>query len=57
VANVAWKVDDKGFASLPEGPGLGVEIDELTFDKVNSDPKRKFSWPEKTLRDGAVRDY
>jgi galactonate dehydratase len=57
VANVAWKVDDKGFASLPEGPGLGVEIDESTFDKVNSDPKRKFSWPEKTLRDGAVRDY
>jgi galactonate dehydratase len=57
VAKVAWRVDDKGFASLPDGPGLGVEIDESMFDKVNSDPKRKYSWPVKTLRDGAIRDY
>jgi hypothetical protein len=27
------------------------------FDKVNSDPKRKYSWPVKTLGDGAIRDY
>jgi galactonate dehydratase len=57
VANVTWKVDGDGFAGLPDGPGLGVEIDESKFDAVNADPKRTFKWPEPTLPDGAVRDY
>ena len=57
VANVQWKVDDDGFAGLPDGPGLGVEIDESKFAEVNADPKRKFKWPTPTLPDGAVRDY
>jgi len=57
VANVKWRVDEQGNASLPEGPGLGVRIDPTMFDGVNADPKRKFSWPKPTLPDGAVRDY
>ena len=57
VANVHWQVDERGFASLPDGPGLGVEIDPKAFERVNADPKRKFSWPVRTMPDGAVRDY
>ena len=57
VAKKSFTVDDKGYASLPQGPGLGVEIDESMFEKVNADPKRKFKWPVPTLSDGAVRDY
>lgn len=57
VARKNWTVDDKGYASLPQGPGLGVEIDETQFEKVNADPKRVFKWPVPTLPDGAVRDY
>ena len=57
VAKKSFTVDDKGFASLPQGPGLGVEIDETLFEKINADPNRKFKWPNPTLSDGAVRDY
>jgi galactonate dehydratase len=57
VARIHWKVDADGYASLPDGPGLGVEIDESLFEKVNADPKRVFKWPTPTLPDGAVRDY
>src|SRR5262245_56342821 len=57
VARKQWEVDAEGFASLPQGNGLGVEIDESQFDKVNADPNRKFKWPTPTLPDGAVRDY
>jgi hypothetical protein len=57
VARKNWDVDKDGFASLPQGPGLGVEVDESMFEKVNADPKRKFKWPTPTAQDGAVRDY
>lgn len=57
VARKNWDVDAAGYASLPQGSGLGVEIDESQFDKVNADPKRQFKWPVPTLPDGAVRDY
>jgi galactonate dehydratase len=57
VARRHWEVDKDGYASLPPGPGLGVEVDESMFDKVNADPKRKFHWPTRTSPDGAVRDY
>ena len=57
VAKKTFTVDDKGYASLPQGPGLGVEVDESMFAKVNADPNRVFKWPTPTLQDGAVRDY
>ena len=57
VARKNWDVDEEGYASIPQGPGLGVEIDESMFEKVNADPRRKFTWPKPTLPDGAVRDY
>lgn len=58
VANKNWTQDKDGYASLPEGPGLGVEIDEAKIAKVNADPKKKFKWPHPTYpQDGSVRDY
>jgi len=57
VARKTWEVDKEGYASLPQGPGLGVEVDESMFEKVNADPKRKFKWPMPVSPDGAVRDY
>jgi galactonate dehydratase len=57
VARKNWDVDKDGNASLPQGPGLGVEIDESKFAEVNADPKRKFKWPKPTYSDGSVRDY
>jgi galactonate dehydratase len=56
--NRPWKVDDKtGFATLPEGPGLGVTIDVEKLGKVAADPKYKWRWPSMTLPDGSIADY
>jgi galactonate dehydratase len=56
--NRPWKVDDKtGYATLPEGPGLGVEIDVTKMAKVAADPKYRWRWPTVTLPDGSVADY
>ncbi|MBW3539651.1 MAG: mandelate racemase/muconate lactonizing enzyme family protein [Planctomycetes bacterium] len=57
VARVTWTVGADGHATLPQEPGLGVTIDESTFEKLNADPQRRFKWPTPTLPDGAVRDY
>jgi galactonate dehydratase len=57
VAKKTWEVDKDGYASLPQGPGLGVEIDEALMAKVAADPKRAFKWPKPTYGDGSVRDY
>lgn len=53
----SWSVDKDGFASLPQGPGLGVEMDEAAMAKVAADPKQRFRWPVMRLRDGSVADY
>ncbi len=57
VVKKSWEVDKDGYASLPQGPGLGVEVDESMFEKVNADPKRKYKWPLPKAPDGSVRDY
>ena len=49
VANKSWEQDKDGYASLPQGPGLGVEMDEGMIAKVNADPKKKFRWPTPKL--------
>ena len=41
-------MDKDGYASLPQGPGLGVEMDEALMAKVAADPKKKFKWPHPT---------
>jgi galactonate dehydratase len=57
VARKSWEVDKDGYASLPQGPGLGVEMDEELMAKVAADPKRHFKWPRRTQPDGSVTDY
>ena len=57
VARKNWHVDVEGYASLPPGPGLGVEMDKAMMAKVAADPKKAFHWPKPTYADGAVRDY
>ncbi len=58
VARKSWEIDKEGYASLPQGPGLGVEMDEAMIAKIAADPRRKFKWPVVTYpTDGSVRDY
>jgi galactonate dehydratase len=58
VATKHFEIDKDGYASLPEGPGLGVEMDEKAIAKVAADPRRKFKWPTVTYpKDGSIRDY
>jgi galactonate dehydratase len=57
VARKSWTVDNDGFASLPQGPGLGVDIDEAMMTRTAADPRRRFRWPTPRYGDGAVRDY
>jgi galactonate dehydratase len=56
--NRPFRVDDKtGYCTLPEGPGLGVQIDVEKLRKVAADPKYQWRWPGATLPDGSVADY
>jgi galactonate dehydratase len=57
VARKTWTMDEDGYVSLPEGPGLGVEIDETRAREVGREENRQFSWPENRLPDGSVADY
>lgn len=57
VARVTWTVDKNGYASIPEGPGLGVDVDEALIESIKDDPKYKFKWPLQKLADGTVADY
>ncbi len=57
VATKNWTMDKDGYASLPQGPGLGVEINEAMMKKVAADPKRRFRWPTPRASDGSVIDY
>lgn len=53
----SWTVDKEGNASLPQGPGLGVEIDEMTLADLAKKPHRP-EWPTRgRLRDGSIADY
>ena len=57
VALKTWEMDEEGYVSLPEGPGLGVEIDEEKAREAGTNPSYRFEWPNARLRDGSVTDY
>lgn len=57
VAKKSFTIDKNGNAVLSDQPGLGVEVDESQFEKVNADPKRQFKWPTPKQPDGSVTDY
>jgi galactonate dehydratase len=50
-------MDEEGYVSLPEGPGLGVEVDEASVIEAGKDTERKFTWSDSRLKDGSVADY
>jgi galactonate dehydratase len=52
-----WSVDKDGYTSLPQGPGLGVEIDEAKLEELAKKP-HKVEWPDRgRLKDGSISDY
>ena len=57
VAHKTWEMDDEGYVSLPQGPGLGVEVDEERAVAVGKDPSLQFRWEGHFLEDGSVADY
>src|SRR5262249_52641806 len=57
VARKAWSVDKDGYASLPQGNGLGVEMDEAELAKMAAQPQGKAVWPVTKLPDGSIADY
>ncbi len=50
----SWEVDKDGYASLPQGPGLGIEVDEEALAKI---PPTPYKWPGGKNPDGSVADY
>ena len=57
VARKTWEMDEEGYVSLPEGPGLGVEIDEQKAIEIGSESSQQFRWPNSRLKDGSIADY
>ncbi len=59
ITHKTWTLDDEGYVSLPEGPGIGVEIDEALLAKRAEDPKSKGGRSHGPLdvHDGSVVDY
>jgi galactonate dehydratase len=56
IARADWKLGDDFCIGLPEGPGLGVEIDEKALEAAAKKPQT-YKWPRMTLPDGSVSDY
>ncbi|MBT7100937.1 hypothetical protein HN937_26405, partial [Candidatus Poribacteria bacterium] len=52
-----WTMDDDGNVPLPEGPGLGVEVDEAVLLRLSENADRTFAWPDNRHDDGSVADY
>jgi galactonate dehydratase len=52
-----WTMDEAGHVSLPEGPGLGVEVDEDVLLRLSSESGGTFQWPDNRHADGSVADY
>jgi len=57
VVRKTWEVDKEGYASLPQGPGLGVEVDEARLPKASEELTRTFKWPGAHYPDGSIADY
>jgi len=57
VATKEWAIDKDGYASLPQGNGLGVVVDEKRIAEAAAEPHRKYKWPKPKASDGSVIDY
>lgn len=50
------KPDANGYIGLPEGAGLGVEVDEKALEEAAKKPQA-YKWPGAKLKDGSISDY
>ena len=57
VVKKSWEVGKDGYASLPQGAGLGVEIDEEKVRKIDAGPHKPSRWGYQKYPDGSVADY
>jgi len=52
-----WSIDNDGYASLPQGPGIGCEIDETVLTELAKKPSPP-EWPTRGRHaDGSISDY
>jgi galactonate dehydratase len=52
-----WTVGEDGYATLPQGPGLGCEVDETVLAELAKKPSPP-EWPTRgRLPDGSIADY
>jgi galactonate dehydratase len=52
-----WEMDRKtGYVTLPEGRGLGVEIDENVLAELSAKPPSEFKWLNARYKDGSIAD-
>ncbi|MCE9534459.1 MAG: hypothetical protein K8T89_25560 [Planctomycetes bacterium] len=56
IMRIDWKVDAEGYASLPTGPGLGIDVDETALETESKKPQT-YKWPGQKLKDGSIADY
>ena len=56
IMRMDWKLDAEGYIGLPQGPGLGIEVDEKKLEEEGRKPQT-YRWPGQTLKDGSVADY
>jgi galactonate dehydratase len=56
IMRIDWEVDKDGYALLPTGPGLGVEVDEKQLAEEAKKPQ-SYKWPGQKLKDGSIADY
>ena len=56
IVRKTWEIKD-GYATLPQGTGLCVEIDEAALERVAATTKTRFKWRRERLPDGSVADY
>lgn len=57
VLHRSWDAGKDGFATLPQGPGIGCEVDEAKALQVSKEIGFEFKWPNVHYPDGAVADY
>ena len=52
-----FEMDKEGNVNLPQGPGLGVEVDEGKLREAMAKPAAVYKWPGQKLSDGSISDY
>jgi len=56
ITKMDYELDKDGYIGLPNGPGLGVEVDEKLLDEQAAKPQT-YRWPGRQLKDGSIADY